>query len=56
MQMSESKADAGAREWTLEKESELRFEVDESSLLRLRLLSGTAEICGAELALGVRET
>ena len=38
------------REWNLKKESELRCEVQEEAILTLKLLSGTAEIFGIEIA------
>ena len=40
-------------EWTLEKNQELRFEVDSNSLVTVKVTSGTAEIFGTELAANV---
>lgn len=39
------------KEWILQKESEIRCEVPENSTLILKLVSGTAELFGVELAL-----
>ncbi|KAJ8419564.1 hypothetical protein Cgig2_017992 [Carnegiea gigantea] len=44
-----SSAPSSARQVKLERECELRIEVGENSPLRLRLLSGTAEIFGTEI-------
>ncbi|CAO3692138.1 unnamed protein product [Umbelopsis ramanniana] len=48
-----NKAIADTREYNLEQESELRFEVEFSSKASVKLISGTAEIFGTELATGV---
>lgn len=42
----------GKRQFTLQRESELRCEVDWESSLTVRLLSGTAEVFGTELPEG----
>ncbi|XP_052819343.1 polyribonucleotide 5'-hydroxyl-kinase Clp1-like [Mya arenaria] len=42
----------GCEEFQLEKESELRFEVESKSIVALELMSGKAEIFGCELASG----
>jgi polyribonucleotide 5'-hydroxyl-kinase len=39
------------KEWFLKKESEIRCEVPENSLLVLKLTSGSAELFGVEMAL-----
>ena len=38
------------KKWDLKPENELRFEVEEGSILKVTLLEGTAEIFGVELA------
>lgn len=38
------------REWSLKKETEIRCEVADGATLRIKLLTGTAEIFGVELA------
>ncbi|KAF8590063.1 Clp1-domain-containing protein [Ramaria rubella] len=40
------------REWTLERETEYRFELDPGTSLAVKLVSGLAEVFGAELAVG----
>jgi polyribonucleotide 5'-hydroxyl-kinase len=45
-----SSSDTLKKEWTLNKESEIRCEVFENSTLTLKLISGSAEIFGIELA------
>ncbi|KAG0252138.1 Cleavage polyadenylation factor subunit clp1 [Actinomortierella ambigua] len=42
-----------SKEWVIEAESELRLEIDFNTKVRVRLLSGTGEIFGAELGTGV---
>jgi len=49
---SESSAVAAAKTFTLEKEQELRFETDGDSKVVVKLLKGTAEVFGTELAPG----
>ena len=39
-----------AEEWALEPMQEFRFEIDSKSKLTLRMVSGKAELFGAELA------
>ncbi|RYH19365.1 hypothetical protein EON65_26210 [archaeon] len=39
------------REWVLQKETELRCEVSEATVLTLKLTAGNAEIFGVEMAL-----
>ncbi|CAE6523617.1 unnamed protein product [Rhizoctonia solani] len=52
--MSETKSANGSdyRNWDLTAKSEYRFELEANTSLAIRLTSGTAEIYGAELALG----
>ncbi|CAJ0767398.1 805_t:CDS:2, partial [Entrophospora sp. SA101] len=39
--------------WELDPEHEFRFEVDFNTTVKLKLLSGTAEIYGTEIAVGL---
>ncbi|OBZ65730.1 mRNA cleavage and polyadenylation factor CLP1 [Grifola frondosa] len=49
---SEITVDANTRQWTLQPESEYRFELDPGTSLAIKLLHGQAEIFGAEIAEG----
>ncbi|CAG8799212.1 4354_t:CDS:2, partial [Cetraspora pellucida] len=41
-----------SKEWKLEPEHEFRFEVDFGTTVKLKLISGTAEIYGTEIGIG----
>lgn len=41
------------KRWSLRQETELRFEIDQTELVVMKLLSGTAELFGSELPRGV---
>ncbi|CAG8574258.1 12561_t:CDS:10, partial [Acaulospora morrowiae] len=44
--------DEVSKEWTLEPEHEFRFEVDFGATVKLKLITGTAEIYGTEIGIG----
>jgi polyribonucleotide 5'-hydroxyl-kinase len=49
----EEQAPEHKKRWSLRQETELRFEVDPTELVVMKLLSGTAELFGSELPRGV---
>ncbi|CAG8442612.1 2336_t:CDS:10 [Diversispora eburnea] len=52
MKTTGSKVEDVSKEWILEPEHEYRFEVDFSTIVKLKLISGTAEIYGTEIGIG----
>ncbi|CAG8481284.1 8585_t:CDS:10 [Cetraspora pellucida] len=50
--VSALKVEETSKEWKLEPEHEFRFEVDFGTTVKLKLISGTAEIYGTEIGIG----